>query len=369
MTIILFALGQLGRMSFLNQQINVYLYELALCFTLVLFFLKYRLKPLQVKNKLLFVSFFISLLFSYIINLSSFYPIANAVALLYLLRLLMYGCFIVYLSCHRLCYRRSLFYLTATIIISGFLQYFLYPDLRNLFYSGWDPHLYRMFGTFFDTNIAGAVYGLLFFFTLINFPKGQMMIKTALLLLLTIAISLTFSRSLYAAFLVTLFIYFWRHKQLKIAIGMLVFFLFLIMVIPKPSGEGVNLGRWFSINARLQDDQAAFKIWSKQPVFGYGYNRIRYLKVDNPSEINHAAASFHSSFLIVLVTNGIIGLVLFLLVILRWFGGNNDASYYAIPIIIMSLFDNVLLHPFIIFLLSLMICCRQKRKVSPLFDK
>lgn len=45
----------------------------------------------------------------------------------------------------------------------GLTQYILFPDLRSLYYQGWDEHLYRVFGTLFDPNFSGVVYILGFF--------------------------------------------------------------------------------------------------------------------------------------------------------------------------------------------------------------
>ena len=54
----------------------------------------------------------------------------------------------------------------SVTILFGYIQYLFYPDLRNLYYAGWDPHLYRMFGTFFDPNFMGAIIVLFILFVL-----------------------------------------------------------------------------------------------------------------------------------------------------------------------------------------------------------
>src|ERR1700722_12473805 len=47
------------------------------------------------------------------------------------------------------------------IILSiGYIQFFLYPHLRNLYYLGWDEHLYRMFSSFLDPNFVGTFFVL-----------------------------------------------------------------------------------------------------------------------------------------------------------------------------------------------------------------
>jgi hypothetical protein len=50
------------------------------------------------------------------------------------------------------------------VLLIGYLQYFFYQNLKNLFYLGWDNHLYRMFSSFFDPNFVGAFFVLYFIF-------------------------------------------------------------------------------------------------------------------------------------------------------------------------------------------------------------
>jgi len=73
-TAFLFSLGQLGRISFFNQQINFYLYEVALIINVFFLFLKYRLEPIKVAwNKFKPIFFFLGVLFfSLLISLSKY---------------------------------------------------------------------------------------------------------------------------------------------------------------------------------------------------------------------------------------------------------------------------------------------------------
>ena len=125
-------------------------------------------------------------------------------------------------------------------------------------------------------------------------------------------------------------------------------FLTLVFIIPKPSGEGVNLKRFYSIASRGEDYLIGFNLWKKKPILGYGYNRIRYVKKDGSV---HSGASFSSSFLTMMVSSGIIGLLGFLGVLINLGRINKRSQYLIIFLGIISLFDNVLLHPFILYLL------------------
>jgi len=356
-TLILFSLGQLGRLSFLDQQINFYLYEVGVILILLSLFIKKKFQPLisnrQLTNAL--IIFISALLLSFMINLSHFNSTQNIIAGLYIIRLLMYLIFAVYLVNQKLKIYKIVIIFTVVTLIVGFVQYFLYPDLRNLFYDGWDPHLFRIFGQFFDTSIAGAIYGLLFLYFI---QKGRVKpnkLNIFLLILLLLFIVLTFSRSLYLALIFTSVVYLFKNKLSKIVFYLIIMFFVLVIIVPKPSGEGVNLTRMFSIDSRVEDYKVAINLWSKKPIFGYGYNHIRDIKNTNQTVDNHAASSFHSSFLNILVTGGVVGLVAYLFFLFKFFSLRIYGVYYGVFLIIMSHFDNILLHPFILFLTAILL--------------
>jgi len=338
-TAFLFSLGQLGRISFFNQQINFYLYEVALIINVFFLFLKYRLEPIKVAwNKFKPIFFFLGVLFfSLLISLSKYNFFENIVASLYLFRLILYFLYFIYLKHCSLNVKKGVYLIAVITIFSTLIQYFLYPDLRNLIYQGWDPHLYRTFGIFFDTSISAAIFGV--FFLTINQP----IIKIIYLLL----IALSFSRSIYIGFSLTLFYIFIRQKKfLKVGLFSL-FFITLIFFIPKPSGEGVNLKRIYSIVSRAEDYKQGINLWKDKPIFGYGYNRIRYIK---NSQSIHSGATFSSSFLTILVSSGLFGLISFVWLLWSLSKSNKTAPILLIFLCIISLFDNILLHPFILFL-------------------
>ncbi len=172
-----------------------------------------------------------------------------------------------------------------------------------------------------------------------------------------ILVTLTFSRSVYISIIVTIVAYFVEKKSFKNILVLFFVFVTLIFLVPKPSGEGVNLKRLFSVNSRLKDYQTALNIWQKQPLFGVGYNRIRYVKkqfnlIDNKDwQSNHAGASFHSSFLIIFVTGGIVGLIAFLYLLYELARLNSNNKYYFLFAGLLSLSDNIILHPFVLFIL------------------
>ncbi len=347
LTAFLFSLGQLGRVSFFNQQVNFYLYEIALLFTLFYLFFKYRFEPIKYywsrfKPFLIFLGV---LSLSILIGWTKYSLFENLVGLLYLYRLHLYFIYFFYLQFHIKTEKNFLriikngIFLTAILtIFSTLIQYFFYSDLRNLFYQGWDPHLYRTFGVFFDTSISAAIFGIFFLTT------NQLVIKIAYLILT----ALSFSRSTYLGLSLTLIYLFINQKQFNKIILFFVFFVALVFFIPKPSGEGVNLKRFYSIMSRAEDYRLGLTLWKNKPLIGYGYNRIRYIKNNNSV---HSGAAFSSSFLTVLVSSGILGLLSFIYVLWSLRKTNKVAPVLLIFLSIVSLFDNVLLHPFILFLL------------------
>ena len=346
-TAFLFSLGQLGRISFFNQQINFYLYEVVLTLSLFFLLFKYHFEPVKQfwKNYKPVFLFFSVLIISLLGGLNNYSLFENIVGFLYLYRLHLYFIFFIYLQHHvktskdfSKVNKKSLFLIAILTIISTLIQYFLYPDLRNLIYQGWDPHLYRTFGVFFDTSIAAAIFGV--FFLSFNQP----IIKLIYLIL----VALSFSRSIYLGLSLTLIYLFVSQNKFKKILLFLAFFIILIFIIPKPTGEGVNLSRLYSIESRIEDYRRGIDLWKNKPLIGYGYNRIRYVKNGNSI---HSDSAFSSSFLTILVSSGILGLIAFLWTLWSLRKSNKLAPILLIFLCIVSLFDNVLLHPFVLFLL------------------
>lgn len=367
----LFSLGQLGRVSFFGQQINMYLYEVFAGILLAVLLWKYRTKPLrEAFTRFKFtVCFFGFLFLSYFFFIARFSPFQNFTAFLYLFRFAVYTGLFFYALHHVKTEKKfaknilyAVFVVAVIGILSVFIQYFLYPNLRNLQYLGWDPHLYRVFGLFFDVSVSGAFFGLSFLFAVFKLP---VLIKNkfawySILAVLLLIIAFTYSRTLYFAFILVMVGISFEKKQYKYPV--LIFILALaIFLLPKPAGEGVNLMRTFSIISRVEDYQKAAAIWKTQPVFGYGYNRIRYVKekfnLIGPKEIetNHAGASFHSSFLIILVSSGMIGLFLYGMSLFEFSRISSTARWYVVFLGLLSLSDNILLHPFMLWYLFLLL--------------
>src|SRR5258708_5678669 len=215
------------------------------------------------------------------------------------------------------------------IIIGGFIQYFIYPDLRNLYYLGWDEHLYRMFSSFLDPNFAGAFFVLYFLFVLVFFQKIKLKnyryVLITILILSLVSILLTFSRSAYIMFFVGVLSLMSIKKQRKLFFLIVIFsvgiFLTSKMVF---KSEGTNLLRTASGNARLDSIGNAVVIFKDNPIFGVGFNSYRYAQkrygfINEDKRLIHSGAGTDNSFLFILATTGIVGFLGFLYLLYKIF--------------------------------------------------
>jgi O-antigen ligase len=173
---------------------------------------------------------------------------------------------------------------------------------------------------------------------------------------------LTYSRGGFIALFITVILFSFRKMKLKYIGFFIAAVIIGVILIPKNGSEGINLLRTSSINTRFIDYGKAISIWKKSPVTGIGYNHIRFEKDSyeekpivekfNPS---HASSSFHSTFLMILVTSGVVALLLFVYLLWSIAKISVFAFYSIVFLSVFSLFDNLLLHPFVLFLLFILI--------------
>lgn len=359
LAILLFPLGQFGRLSF--ETAGLYLYELPLALFLILGLcilsrdrvtsskLRYITSPLLIFLGILLITYTISLWW---------YPAeSNLIAGLYLLRLMLYfGALLVLMiaSTKQLLWRTHTLYIiflsTTLIAVSSLVQYMFFPDLRPLMSQGWDPHAYRAFGTMLEPAVLAGLLGIsaLFFFWK-ELPSQKVWRYSAIMVLLGI-IAVTFSRGAYLALVVGLVPLLRTRQTIVGALLGVVVVGAVVWFAPKPSGEGVNLLRTSTVESRIVDYREAIGIWQERPVTGIGFNHIGEEKEVPPSRYpHHAQSSFHSSFLMILVTSGIFGLGAYLFLLYRLCRVERYLCSLVLFLGTFSLFDNILLHPFILF--------------------
>ena len=180
------------------------------------------------------VLFFIVGLFSLIINVKNLSIGEFFISFTYALRWILYG--VIYFVVKDLFSKnsRNILWLTAIcgslILILGFIQYFFYSNLSNLYYLGWDEHMHRLFSVYLDPNFAGSFFVLFLIFvsgvTLYFVKNKQKKLYPIFCLLGTIslaAVYLTYSRSALIMLIVSAIVFLFLFKKMK-------WILFLIVI-------------------------------------------------------------------------------------------------------------------------------------------
>ena len=342
--------------------LNIYISDILVGILVCLLSLRYRKINLIIKNdkpaKILIV-FLVIALISLILSPINLTLTERLISSLYIGRFTSY--FGIYLACLFLVEndknsRKNLLkYLSITgitFLVVGWLQYVLYPDLRNLSYLGWDPHYKRIFGLIFDPNYLGLI--LVFYFFMLHTlnklnPKG---IFIQILCLVTIGF--TYSRSSFLALFSSLIFLAYKNKNMLNYLGLSLILVFFIVLLPRPGGAGVKLERIFSVKERILNWQYATQLVIKNPILGVGFNTLRYAK-KNYKELpddwltSHSAAGIDNSFLFVAATTGFIGLSVYLYFIYVLFNNSGVlGKTVLIAVVIHSLFLNSLFFSYIL---------------------
>jgi O-antigen ligase len=228
--------------------------------------------------------------------------------------------------------------------ILGLAQFFLYPDLRNLMYLGWDPHYYRLFSTLLDPNFMGII---LVFTILLGFGLrvNHRILIIAGQLVAFVALLLTYSRSSFLAFIAAFIVLAYKQKN-RMFVGSIVLFLAIVWLLPK--FPALSLLRWDSTNARIGNWQESAAMISKAPVFGYGFDTLRYVRAADIS--SKAAAGLDSSLLFVLATTGIVGFFAYMYLLISMIRIGRISSFYIASLaalIVHSLFVNSMFYPWV----------------------
>lgn len=341
--------GQFSRIELINGLANVYVHEFLLFVFICTSIVRFGLSPVRNAFKSKKILVFLSLLLiSFSISINEFTVLQNGIAVLYLVRIVLYMVFGIYLfnlvkskKNIRILLFKLIYTFSFLLLIITAVQYIFFPNFWGLYAFGWDPHLYRASAVYLDVFIAAALYGLLALFW---FVKKQRFLS----FLFTAALVLSFSRSAYIAFVLSLLYFFIAQKKWKELLISLWFFALFVVLVPKPFGEGGNLLRTSSIESRILDYKLGITLWRRKPLFGFGYNRIRFAKeqlnLASVDDRSHSLSSFHSSFLIILVTTGVVGFISFMVLVTAFFKKYSQMRVYVVYILAMSVFDNVLLH-------------------------
>jgi len=349
---LVFPLGQLQRIQ-LPGNYAFYLHELVLTVFVLGFIWQQRKISLNKEKILNFLKKFKLEVFllGWIILGMTIGLVADRIDLksfLYFARLVDYSLFVFALQKIRLKYAPAYGFLFSGTLIGlwGLLQYWLMPDVKFLNIFGWDNHYYRLISSIFDPAFTGMILVL-------TNGLWQRVSKHRLAILcqilLTIAVAATFSRASYLAlFLLIGQQWFTTSQKIKWSLISLVF-LTTILVLPKPGGEGVNLARTSTIEARSENIQENLITLEKtQWAWGRGLFNNDAQKTSYTN--NHAQLPDN---LIVLVINstGVVGLISLIILTKKWlktaYQQDKLWSWLVVTVLVHSLFNNTLLQPFV----------------------
>ncbi len=282
---------------------------------------------------------------------------AIGTGLLYLVRFLSYASLYWVVSEDQKNKRYWLFLLYGfgvALAVLGLVQIVLYPDLRNLYYLGWDPHFQRLFSSLLDPNFTGILLVLALMIGFSFKEKNQLwfLFQAALFY----SLGLTFSRSSILSLIaasVTLTIL--KAKKRQPALLGIVLVLF-VMEIFSNSGEGRSLLRTASVYARLANWQSASQLMLAKPVLGWGFNTLSYIRPPGPRTDgvqnipSHSSAGVDNSFLFVGATTGFLGLFAYLWLlwgIWQTGRGNTLLRSSMVAMLVHAQFVNSLFYPWV----------------------
>ncbi len=357
--LVLFPFGQLLKISVFNAS------DILAGFAFLYIFLTNKNK---FKINSSFKDFMIISLFSLIYSFSNFESFEVLKGGLYLLRVVSY--FYLYKLCLNIVrkdngYKKIIFNSLLTISFSvaffGWIQYFIFPDLTSLKFLGWDDHLFRLVGTYLDPGFTSLiiVFGLL-----IAFVKKKYLIFAFLI----VSLVFTYSRAGYLAFIFSLFLVSLFFKKMRVFLISVLFFTLIILLLPNRVGEGVNLGRTYSIFSRVDNYSQTISIFKKSPVFGIGFNNFCFARIKYLGDLNtnsHSCFGSDSSLLLILATTGIVGLLIFIKYLYKAVIDLKNGYYSTIFLVLISavmvhsLFVNSLFYPWVMGYLAIFASLRE----------
>lgn len=254
----------------------------------------------------------------------------------------------------------------------GLVQFVWYPDLRNLWYLGWDPHYYRVFATLLDPNYVGILLVLTIFllsYMLILYARWRIWIVFMMGMTGT-ALLLTFSRSSYLAFLGGVVVAIVLFKRWKEGVFLILLFLLAVLYVPKPGGDTLSLLRHDSTAARLQNWGQSIAQIGERPIFGYGFNVVPFIgRLEASTLPERKGAGIDSSLLFVGVTTGIVGLLSYLGLVIaqvRLALRSRDRHFKIIllssmsALLVHSLFVNSLFYPWVMIWIWVLVGVTEK---------
>jgi len=358
----LFPFGQLLRLNFAVNFGSLHDVVVFLC--IPLYFLPGVKRLKHVKY---FLAFFAAALFSSVLYAMNLRPLEVVYGLVYLLRIFSYYTFSVII--YNLLKDKEvspasvvgwLTFDTVAISVLGWLQYFMFPDLRFLRYLNWDDHLGRMTGTFLDPGYLGILLVLGSILAFYLWRTHRRKLAGGIFVFVSLSLLFTYSRASYLAFvagMTYLVLSGFRGRSLFVA---LVFILGLL-IIPKNTAEGTSILRTQSVIARFENYSETLSVAKENPLFGIGFNNLCSQRLRNfgGDFKSHACSGSDSSILLLVATTGVVGIMIFLKLFIsifkRNFGDLVLIKSLLMAIFVHSLFTQSMFYSFVMGYMAILI--------------
>ena len=318
--------GQLVQLPIFGLSIPLIDIAIILSFFLLLTRIKSMSGLFRLTSFRWFLGFIALLLVSLGVNMGgfSFHEIATAGA--YLARLALYG-LVGFMLWPTLTQKNMTFYLSAlglafsAFVAISFFVFGLFPNFEIFDYLEWDPHRFRLVGTFFDPNYSSVLLGFgITLSILVLLQLGMKNWQWILALALNFgALMATTSRTGLVALVVgvSTLIIFIRSRW---AWAFLIILVTSALLIPSVQSRLKHAFTDDSLRHRQESWTEGWQLTTENPVFGVGYNllpNIRQETVLNPKLLgSHTISGFDSSLLTISATSGFTGLILFLLFVI-----------------------------------------------------
>lgn len=241
----------------------------------------------------------------------------------------------------------------SILALVQFISLYFLGNLDQLLYSG------RVISTFGQPNFLASflVMSLPFFWYLQLTSKGIKKYLTILAgSLVILATILTFSRSSWLALLLLIIIwglYHWR-MFLGLLIGLILLYallanLFPLLVFREWSRFQVDLGALWSAENRTLIAERSQELIGKRPLFGYGAENFilsfpQVVRGDDLGLKDIVVDSAHNLFLDIAVETGLVGLIIFILLLTAVFIkglkslGHQKSNFTAILLVVIIVF-------------------------------
>jgi len=367
-------LGQLARISFSNNLGFLYLDIIVLFFSLFTLAIADRkwMKEIAKKRILCYLIIFYSVIAFSLAGWAVLYGNLPIVGIMYALRFFTYSSLVISFSyglekhiVSRAEMEKAVLLISIGIAILGIIQYVFIPDVRFLSLMGWDDHYYRLVSTLFDPPFTGAVIGI--GLLLLQSKRNKKPLSVVSWIVMFIAFMLTYSRASYICYLIASGIQSLQIKTKIWFVGLLILTIFSMVLLPRPASEGTRLERTQSIVARKETLVSSLRSISiKTLLVGNGWYMTSggLMNTALPYIPSRASAS-DNSYLHVLESTGLFGLVVFCLLLVTMLKSVKN-NYWVLPSYIFlgigALANNLLFYPHIMFLIWMMYAVSQAKE-------